>query len=252
MGAMPPEPPPPDGPGPEPPRSPASRGLVLVGPGSAFGAELLIRFGLEGFRLGVVARSTDTLGRLTEELASAGLTMRGAVADVTDAAGFATTLAGLAADLGGLTVLVYNAKLSIRGSAFSVPADALNQTLAVNVTGALTAVQAATPLLLDRVGATILVTVAGNRTEPPGGRFALAAGKAGLAALAGAVGPTLADQGIRMRTVVLDGRVGPAGPLRPAAVADHFWQAYAAPRGAVFRLAPAGPRRPAATLPLEV
>jgi hypothetical protein len=55
-----------------------------------------------------------------------------------------------------------------------------------------------------------------------------------------------------MRTVVLDGRVGPAGPLRPAAVADHFWQAYAAPRGAVFRLAPAGPRRPAATLPLEV
>ncbi|OHV30371.1 short-chain dehydrogenase [Pseudofrankia sp. EUN1h] len=226
--------------------------MVLVGPGAAFGTELLARFGREGFRLGVVARSADTIARVTGELAGAGLTMRGAVADVTDAAGLAATLAGLAADLGGLTVLVYNAKLSIRGSALSVPADVLNQTLAVNVTGALTAVQAATPLLVDRVGATILVTVAGSRTEPPAGRFALAVGKAGLATLAAAVSPALADQGVRMRTVVLDGKVGPGGPLRPEAVADHFWQAYASPRGAVFRLAPPGPRRSAATLPLEV
>ena len=240
------------GPPPAPTPAPATRGLVLVGPGAAFGTELLTRFGWEGFRLGVVARSADTLGRLTGELASAGLTMRGVVADVTDPAGLTAALEKLAADLGGLTVLMYNAKLSIRGSAFSVPADVLNETLAVNVTGALTAVQAATPLLVDRVGATILVTVAGGRTEPPAARFALAVGKAGLGALAAAVSPSLADQGVRMRTVVLDGKVGPGGPLRPEAVADHFWQAYASPRGAVFRLAPPGSRRSAATLPLEV
>ncbi|MDT3438767.1 SDR family NAD(P)-dependent oxidoreductase [Pseudofrankia sp. BMG5.37] len=239
-------------PGPVPASVPVTRGLVVVGPGAAFGTQLLARFGREGFRLGVVARSADTLDRVAGELASAGLTMRGAVADVTDATGLAAALERLAADLGGLTVLVYNAKLSIRGSALSVPADVLNQTLAVNVTGALTAVQAAAPLLVDRVGATILVTVAGSRTEPPAGRFALAIGKAGLAALAAAVGPALADQGVRMRTVVLDGKVGPGGPLRPEVVADHFWQAYASPRGAVFRLAPPGPRRSAATLPLEV
>ncbi|ONH29733.1 SDR family NAD(P)-dependent oxidoreductase [Pseudofrankia asymbiotica] len=239
-------------PEPAPPSVPVTRGLVVVGPGAAFGTELLARFGREGFRLGVVARSADTLDRVAGELASAGLTMRGAVADVTDDAALASTLERLAEDLGGLTVLVYNAKLSIRGSALSVPAEVLNQTLAVNVTGALTAVQAVTPLLVDRVGATILVTVAGSRTEPPSGRFALAVGKAGLAALAAAVGPSLADQGVRMRTVVLDGKVGPAGPLRPEVVADHFWQAYASPRGAVFRLAPPGLRRSAATLPLEV
>jgi NAD(P)-dependent dehydrogenase (short-subunit alcohol dehydrogenase family) len=225
---------------------------VVVGPGAAFGSELLVRFGREGFRLGVIARSVDTLARLTAELADAGLTMRGAVADVTDPAALTTAIAGLAADLGGLTVLVYNAKLSFRGTAFTVGADELNQALAVNVTGALTAVQAATPLLVDRVGATILVTVAGERTEPPGGRFALAAGKAGLAALATAVGPALADHGVRMRTVVLDAKVGPAGPLRPDVVAEHFWRAFTAPRGEVFRLASPGPRRVAATLPLEV
>jgi NAD(P)-dependent dehydrogenase (short-subunit alcohol dehydrogenase family) len=234
------------------PVPPPTRGLVVIGPGGAFGGQLLARFGREGFRVGVIARSVDTLARLTGELADAGLTMRGAVADVTDPEGLTAAVGGLAADLGGLTVLVYNAKLSIRGTAFTTPADALNQALAVNVTGALTAVQAATPLLGDRPGATIMVTVAGERTEPPGGRFALAAGKAGLAALAGAVGPALADHGVRMRTVVLDARVAPAGPLRPEIVAEHFWRAYAAPRGEVFRLAGPGPRQVAETLPLEV
>ncbi|MBX6387802.1 MAG: SDR family NAD(P)-dependent oxidoreductase [Frankia sp.] len=235
-----------------PDAAPPSRGLVLVGPGASFGGQLLARFGREGFRLGAISRSADTLDRVAAELAEAGLTMRAAVADVTDALGFAAALERLAADIGGLTVLVYNAKLSIRGTAFSIPADVLNQTLAVNVTGALTALQVATPLLVDRVGATILVTVAGARTEPPGGRFALAVGKAGLAALGAAVAPALADQGVRLRTVVLDGKVGAGGPLSPDAVADHFWHAYTAPRGEVFRLAPPPVRRRPATLPLEV
>jgi NAD(P)-dependent dehydrogenase (short-subunit alcohol dehydrogenase family) len=235
----------------EPEAPPATRGLVLVGPGGSFGSQLLARFGREGFRLGVVSRSSDTITRVADELAAEGLTARGAVADVTDAAGFSASVARLAADIGGLTVLIYNARLSIRGTAFSVPADVLNQTLAVNVTGALTAVQAAAPLLVDRPGATIMMTVAGGRTEPADGRFALAVGKAGLAALSAAVGPALADHGVRTRTVLLDGRVGPGGPLLPAAVADHFWLAFAASRGTVFRLAP-GLRRRAATLPLEV
>lgn len=229
------------------------RGLILVGPGSAFGVELLRRFGREGFGLGIVARSTDTVARVTAELAADGLPVAGAVADVTDQAGFTAALTRLADELGGLTVLIYNAKLSIRGTAFTVRADTMNQTLAVNVTGALTAVQAATPLLLERPGATILLTVAGPRSAPAAGRFALAVGKAGLAALGEAMGPALAAQGVRLRTVVLDGRVGPTASLRPDSVGEHFWQAFAAPGGAAFRLA-APPRRdrPVPQLPLEV
>jgi hypothetical protein len=75
--------------------------------------------------------------------------------------------------------MVYNAKLSIRGSALTVTADALNQDVGGERDRALTAVQVALPLLADRPGATILLTAAGTRTEPPPGRFALAVGKAG-------------------------------------------------------------------------
>ncbi|OAA26056.1 short-chain alcohol dehydrogenase [Frankia sp. EI5c] len=230
----------------------ATRGLIVVGPGAAFGVPLLRRFGDQGFSLGVISRSADTVGRVTAELGVAGHQLAGAVADVTDQAAFAAAAGRLAAEIGGLNVLVYNAKLSIRGTAFAVRAESMNQTLAVNVTGALTAVQIAAPLLADRPGATVLLTVAGPRSEPAAGRFALAVGKAGVAAMGEVLAPLLASQGIRLRTVVLDGRVGPAGPLSPATVADHFWDAFAAPGGTAFRLAPATRRRDAEPqLPLE-
>ncbi len=231
---------------------PATRGLVVVGPGASFGAELLRRYGQEGFTLGVVSRSADTLTRLRDELAPAGLAVAGTVADVTDAPGLSRAVERISAEIGGLTVCVYNAKLSIRGAALTVPPATLNQTLAVNVTGALAAIQAAVVPLEQRPAATILVTSASPRTQPVAGRFALSVGKAALGALVEALRPTLAAQGIRLRTVVLDGRVAPAGPLRPDAVADHFWQAFAAPRGDVFRLAPARRDTSVAQLPLEV
>ncbi|EFC84260.1 SDR family oxidoreductase [Parafrankia sp. EUN1f] len=231
----------------------ATRGLVVVGPGAAFGTALLRRFAGEGFALGVISRSSDTISRVSAELGEAGYPIAGAVADVTDQRAFSAAVSRLAAEIGGLNVLVYNAKLSIRGTAFSVRADSMNQTLAVNVTGALMSVQIAAPLMADRPGATILLTVAGPRSEPAAGRFALAVGKAGVAAMGESMAPLLAAQGIRLRTVVIDGRVGPAGPLLPDAVADHFFDAFAAPGGTAFRLAPAARRRRANTqLPLEV
>nr|MDT0666844.1 SDR family NAD(P)-dependent oxidoreductase [Micromonospora sp. DSM 115978] len=156
---------------------------------ASFGTPLLERFAREGFALATISRSADTVARVAGELATLGLSASTAVADVTDEAAFTAAVGRLAAEIGGLTVVVYNAKLSIRGTALTVAAQTLNQTLAVNVTGALTTVQAALPLLADRPGASIIFTTAGTRTSDSGGRFALALGKAGLAALGASVGP---------------------------------------------------------------
>ncbi|MCM3885389.1 SDR family NAD(P)-dependent oxidoreductase [Frankia sp. R82] len=231
---------------------PSGRGLVVVGPGASFGVELLRRFGREGFALGVVTRSAETLGRIRAELAAQELTVSGLVADVTDAAGLTRAIERVSTEIGGLTVLVYNAKISIRGAALSMAPSTLTDTFAVNVTGALATVQAGIGPLAERPGATILLTSTSPRTAPVAGRFALAVGKSGLTALAEALRPVLAMRGVRLRTVLLDGRVAPDGPLRPGEVAEHYWQAYAAPRGDVFRLAPVRRDTSVAQLPLEV
>ncbi len=214
------------------------RALVVVGPGRAFGVQLLRRFAREGFALGVIARSADTVGRIEADLAREDVAVAGEVADVTEPGAVTAALGKLADGLGGLTAVVYNAKLSIRGTALSVSAETVNQTLAVNVTGALTVVQAAVGLLADRPSTCVLLTAAGLRTEPAAGRFALAIGKAGLLALGTSLAPVLQARGIRLRTVVLEAHVAPAGPLSPEAVAEHFWNVYSAPRGSVFRLVP--------------
>ncbi|MCK9877601.1 SDR family NAD(P)-dependent oxidoreductase [Frankia sp. Ag45/Mut15] len=229
-----------------------SRGLVVVGPGASFGVELLRRFGEEGFALGVVTRSAETLGRIRGELAAQELTVSGLVADVTDAAGLTRAIERVATEIGGLTALVYNAKISIRGAALTVAPATLTETFAVNVTGALATIQAGVGPLTQRPGATIVLTSTSPRTAPVAGRFTLAVGKSGLTALAEALRPVLAARGVRLRTVLLDGRIAPDGPLRPRDVAEHFWQAYAAPRGDIFRLAPVRRDTPVAQLPLEV
>ena len=228
-----------------------TRGILLVGPGASFGTQLLARFAREGFVPAVISRSADTVARAAGELAASGVVVHTAVADVTDAAAYPAAIGRLAAEIGGLTVVVYNAKLSIRGTALTVAAQNLNQTLAVNVTGALTTVQAALPLLADRPGASIIFTTAGSRTSDSGGRFALALGKAGLAALGASVGPVASARGVRLRSVAIEARVAPDGPLAAEAVADHFWQAFAAPRGSVFRLTERDPAAERDQLPLD-
>jgi NAD(P)-dependent dehydrogenase (short-subunit alcohol dehydrogenase family) len=224
-----------------------------VGPGAAFSAPLLRRFAREGFAVGVLSRSADTVERIVTRLAAEGTTVAGEVADVTDAAGFGAAFGRLAHRMGGVSVVVYNAKLSIRGGPLTARAETVNATLAVNVTGALSAAQTALPHLAGRPGACLLLTVAGPRVEPAPNRFALAVGKAALLALGGSLEPLLRREGVRLRTVVIDARIAPDGPLDPGAVADHYWSAYAAPRGSVFRIAPAtgGTERAQLVLDLE-
>jgi NADP-dependent 3-hydroxy acid dehydrogenase YdfG len=221
----------------EPP--PPVRGLVVVGPGAAFSVPLLRRFVREGFTVGVLSRSADTVDRVAGQLAAEGIAVAGEVADVTDATAFAAAFGRLSARMGGASVVIYNAKLSIRGGPLTARPETVNATLAVNVTGALTTAQVAVTHLAGRPGACLLVTAAGPRVEPAPNRFALAVGKAALLALGGSLEPLLRREGVRLRTVVLDARIAPDGPLAADAVADHYWNAYAAPRGSVFRIAPA-------------
>ncbi len=223
----------------DPEFAPATRGLVVVGPGASFGSDLLRRFGREGFALGVVSRSADTLTRVRDELAEDGLAVHGAVADVTDQPALTTAIQRVAADVGGLTVLVYNAKLSIRGGALTVKAETMNQTLAVNVTGALTAVQVAADLLVDRPAATIPVDH-GRIAHRAGGRPVRAGDRQGRprrprrcgTADAGRAGCPAAHGGSRRQ----GGRCGPAtsgggrGPLL-AGVRRPAWRRFPARAG---------------------
>jgi hypothetical protein len=69
--------------------------------------------------------------------------------------------------------------------------------------------------------------------KPEAGRRSpgLTAGKAALRALAIAIAPELAEAGIHLGTVTIDGSIKPGGPFDPALIAEEFWALHAEPQG---------------------
>jgi NAD(P)-dependent dehydrogenase (short-subunit alcohol dehydrogenase family) len=204
--------------------SAASPRCVVIGFGPGLGAAIARRFAAEGFAVTGLARD---LARHAA-LAAPGVTL--AAADAGDPAGLAAALDG------GAEVLVYNAyraSIAMPGPSALSPAD-LAADFAINVTGALAAVQAVLPGMRAAGRGSLLLTGGGLALNPTNWLPAasLAVGKAGLRSLALTLHAELAPEGIHAATVTVDGPVAPGTPFDPDRIADSFWQLHRDPPGA--------------------
>ena len=191
--------------------------LFLIGPGRHFGLELVQRFRRERFKTGIV----------THRSAFDGIVDAHQLADAADAAALTAAIRNLANKLGPPTCLIYNARSPLSGDALSIDPAAFNEALAVNVTGALVAVQAALPLMQQN--ATVILTGGGYKDRPHPQKAPLSVGKAALHALAQCLQPVLAERGITLKTIVIDGHVRRDDPtaLDPLQLAELYWDVYA-------------------------
>lgn len=144
----------------------SSRNLLLIGPGKCFGAEILVRFAREGFRLAVISRSHETLKRIEVELANIGVKVLCEVGDLPRKDSIENAVKRVAVEFGSLTCLVYNAKFGTKESGLTISPDALTQSLAVNITGAVIAIQAALPFMVGALGPCVIVTGGGFKDRP--------------------------------------------------------------------------------------
>jgi short-subunit dehydrogenase len=212
-----------------------SRTLLLIGPGRYFGTEILVRFAREGFRLATISRSLGTLRRVESELAHSGIKALCEIGDLLGEGNLEKAVNRVAVELDGITCLVYNPKLSVEGSGLIISPDALTQSLAVNITGAVIAIQAALPFMTSTPGACVILTGGGFKDRPDPERFALSVGKAGLHGLALSLVAPLDARGVELKTVIIDGVVRRNGPILPTDLADFYWQVYCASGENVFR-----------------
>lgn len=209
--------------------------LLVIGPGKDFGADLLARFGTEGFALGMLTRSADTSTRIERDLEARKLKVCSEITDIRDELAFRSAIQRLGDRLRGIDCLIYNAKTSVRGSSLTTSPDALHDTLRVNATGALTAIQAALPYMSSDNQPRVIVTGGGFKDNPDSTRLALSVGKAALHALVRASTVPLHRRGIYLRTVIFNGPVRDGGPIAPTEIADFFWRVFLAHKGSVFR-----------------
>ncbi|HEU4913470.1 MAG TPA: SDR family NAD(P)-dependent oxidoreductase, partial [Actinomycetes bacterium] len=180
--------------------------LVVVAAGPGLGRAVALRFAREGYAVGLLARSTAKLAGLADEVRSAGAAEVATVeADVADEESLRSALRGLADQLGPATVLVFNGSAYVEGSVLSLSTADLRRAVAVGVTGAMVAAQEVAPAMRSAGAGAVLLT--GSIAADRASRSAAAVGvaKAGLRNLAMSLQKELADDGVRVVSVTIDG-----------------------------------------------
>lgn len=196
------------------------KNLILFGPGKHFGLQVARRFAAEGFHIILVARNRTSLDELAMKLGQEGFPCTVVVADVCKS----TELQEILAPLPSLEVVIFNVKSSVPGDGLNLTPELLTETLAANVSGALSAIQACMPLL--QPSASILLTGGGYKDTPDPEKLALSVSKGALHTLFLSMIEPLKWRGIILKTVVIDGAVREDRPILPSAVAEAFWKTY--------------------------
>lgn len=196
----------------------------MVGFGPGVGAAVARRFAAGGF---------EVLGLARDPAKHAGLTGPAITLGKADAARPESLAGAIPADT---QVLIYNAYRMTPaepGPSALMPAELL-QDFAINVAGAMAAIQVVLPGMRGAGRGTILLTGGGLALDPTGWLTAasLAVGKAGLRSLALSLSAELAPQNIHAATVTIAGTVEPGTAFDPDRIAQAYWALHQDPPGA--------------------
>ncbi len=197
---------------------------LIIGMGPGLSAALAERFAAGGHAVAGFARDPGKSAALAAQLAQRGQVLALRAVDAGDFAALGAAIAAVEAELGPIEVLIYNAYRATYAPPSEVPPAALMADAAVNIGGALAAVQAVLPAMRARGGGTILLTGGALALDPTGWLPAasLAVGKAGLRNLAYSLNAELAGSGIRVSTVTIQGMIAPGTGLAPERIAEEY------------------------------
>ncbi len=218
---------------PSTPPTTGARYAVVIGAGSGLGRSLALRFAAEGHDIALLARNTRRLEDLAAEVRAAG---RDALVVGCDASDLAQLHAAVTevAQAGAIEVLAYNAS-AFGERLIDADLDALQQATNLSVLGPVAAVQAALPSL-RATGGTVLLTGGGLALKPYAPMGVLSLGKAGMRTVAGLLADDLAEHGVRVRTLIINGTIEAGTAFDPEHIADAFWAFHTDPGDEVERV----------------
>jgi NAD(P)-dependent dehydrogenase (short-subunit alcohol dehydrogenase family) len=204
---------------------------VVTGVGPGTGSALARRFAAGGYRVALLARNAERIGRLESELEGS----KAYVCDVSDQASVDATITAIERDLGTPSVLVHNAVGGAFGTFQELEPSVLNRNFQVNVMGLLYLARRMTPAMIKAGSGSIIIT--GNtsalRGKPWFAHFAPT--KAAQRILGEAMARDLGPKGIHVAYIVIDAVIDvpwtrqryPDKPddffIKPKAIADEAW-----------------------------
>ena len=208
--------------------------FLSIGSGPGNGYETAARFAKEGFQIVLSARDAAKTQKLADDLKAAGYKAEVRTVDAGDPTSVASLVTDVEKQFGSIDVLHYNAAALRKATIEEQPRETFNTDAAVNVGGALTAVQAVLPSMSKRGSGTILLTGGGFGLQPHPEYLSLSIGKASIRAMALGLFESLKEKGIHVATVTIAAFVDP-GSKDTAAVGEHFWQLQQSAQGLLDR-----------------
>ena len=199
------------------------RHLLLVGAGPGLGMAVARRFAKGGYRVTLVARSTDALGELAETLADTRTQIDTISADASDPDGLGARIGALYRGHGAPGLIVYNAVMGAPDQLLSSSVAHLQAAYAVDVIGAIVVAQAAAPAMRAAGSGTIIVTGGGFADHPIPALATVSLGKAALRSAATMLGADLEADGIRVATLTILGQIVAGTSFDPARIAERYW-----------------------------
>lgn len=198
---------------------------AVVGVGPGLGAAIARRFAREGFALALMARGTEDLKPVREEIeASSGRAISVSV-DATVPDEVTEAFSRVRDTLGEVSVLIYNAGVFPVAGILELTPERFLQSWQINCYGAFLAARQVLPKMISRGQGTILLTGATGSMRGSARFAGLAVGKFGLRALAQSLAREFSPQGIHVGHVIIDGQIGrdSTNRLSPEAIADSYW-----------------------------
>ncbi len=201
-----------------------NRHLLLIGAGPGLGMAVARRFADGGYRVTLVARSTDGLRDLASSLADTGAQIDTIAADASDPEGLRARMVELYNEQGAPGLIVYNAVMGAPDSLLSSSVEHLQTAYAVDVIGAIVLTQVAAPVMRSAGSGTIIVTGGGFADHPIPVLATVSLGKAALRSAATMLGADLEPDGIRVATLTIGGQIVAGSAFDPEIIAKRYWE----------------------------
>jgi short-subunit dehydrogenase len=199
------------------------RHLLLVGAGPGLGLAVARRFAVGGYRVTLVARSTDSLGALAASLADTGAEIGSVAADASDPDGLGARLTELYREKDAPGVIIYNAVMGAPDRLLSSSVAHLQAAYAVDVISAIVVAQVAAPAWKAAGFGTMIVTGGGFADHPIPALATVSLGKAALRSAATMLGADLEPDGIRVATLTIAGQIVAGTAFDPERIAERYW-----------------------------
>jgi short-subunit dehydrogenase len=200
--------------------------LVIVGAGPGVSAAVARKFGLNGFRVGLIARNRASLDELANELRDRSIEAFAVTADAAKPESIEEAFRVVREQYGTPDVLVYNAAVISRTTVSTLKEQQLIDEFKVNVVGALTSVQQVIPEFAKRKEGTILITGGGVAISPNPDYASLSIGKAGVRSLVYSLAQELKPHNVYVGTVTIGGYVSKGTFYDPDRIAEKYWDLY--------------------------